>query len=69
MVKYSLEHKGVIFFFYFLMVVMGLGALETIGKQENPEFPEFNAVIMTKWPGSECTHRLYEFHDQLALSA
>ncbi|MBT3921350.1 MAG: efflux RND transporter permease subunit, partial [Nitrospina sp.] len=52
MVKYSLEHKGVIFFFYFMMLVMGLASIKTIGKQENPEFPEFNAVVVTKWPGA-----------------
>jgi multidrug efflux pump len=52
MVKYSLEHKGVIAFFYFLILVMGLSSWETIGKQENPEFPEFNAVVITKWPGA-----------------
>lgn len=52
MVKYSLEHKGVIFFFYFLILVMGLSSWKTIGKQENPEFPEFNAVVVTQWPGA-----------------
>jgi len=52
MVKYSLEHKGVIFFLYFLILVMGVMSTKTIGKQENPEFPEFNAVIVTKWPGA-----------------
>jgi len=52
MVKYSLEHKGVVFFFYFLILVMGISSWETIGKQENPEFPEFNAVVVTQWPGA-----------------
>lgn len=52
MVKYSLEHKGVIFFFYFLILVMGLSSWKTIGKQENPEFPEFNAAVVTQWPGA-----------------
>lgn len=52
MVKYALEHKGVIFFFYFLVLVMGIMSTNTIGKQENPEFPEFNAVIVTQWPGA-----------------
>jgi multidrug efflux pump len=52
MVKYSLEHKGVIAFVYFLILLMGLYSWEIIGKQENPEFPEFNAVVVTKWPGA-----------------
>ena len=52
MVKYSLEHKGVVFFFYFMILVMGLASVTTIGKQENPEFPEFNAVVVTHWPGA-----------------
>ncbi len=52
MVRYSLEHKGVIFFFYFMMLILGVASIETIGKQENPEFPEFNAVVVTQWPGA-----------------
>ena len=52
MVKYSLEHKGVIAFLYFMILLMGLYSWNTIGKQENPEFPEFNAVVVTQWPGA-----------------
>ena len=52
MVKYALEHKGVIAFIYFLILLMGLYSWNIIGKQENPEFPEFNAVVVTKWPGA-----------------
>ena len=52
MVKYSLEHKGVIAFVYFLLLLMGLASWNIIGKQEDPEFPEFNAGIVTHWPGA-----------------
>ena len=52
MIKYSLEHKGVIAFFYSLILVFGIYSWDIIGKQENPEFPEFNAVIVTQWPGA-----------------
>ena len=52
MVKYSLEHKGVMAFVYFLILLMGLYSWNIIGKQENPEFPEFNAVVVTQWPGA-----------------
>ena len=52
MVKYSLEHKGVIAFVYFLILLMGILSWRIIGKQENPEFPEFNAVVVTQWPGA-----------------
>ena len=52
MVKYSLEHKGVMAFIYFLILLMGLYSWKIIGKQENPEFPEFNAVVVTQWPGA-----------------
>jgi len=52
MIKYSLEHKGVIAFFYALILVFGIYSWDIIGKQENPEFPEFNAVIVTQWPGA-----------------
>jgi len=52
MVKYSLEHKGVIAFVYFLILLMGLSSWKIIGKQEDPEFPEWYAVIVTQWPGA-----------------
>jgi len=52
MVKYALEHKGVIAFIYSLIFLMGLFSWNIIGKQENPEFPEFNAVVVTQWPGA-----------------
>jgi multidrug efflux pump subunit AcrB len=52
MVKYSLEHKGVIFFFYFMVLLTGIVSWDIIGKQENPEFPEWNAAVVTQWPGA-----------------
>ncbi len=52
MVKYSLEHKGVIAFVYLLILMMGIYSWNIISKQENPEFPEFNAVVVTQWPGA-----------------
>jgi multidrug efflux pump subunit AcrB len=52
MVKYSLEHKGVIAFFYTLILVAGIFSWQIIGKQENPEFPAWNAVVVTQWPGA-----------------
>ncbi len=52
MTKYSLKNKGVIYFFYFLIVVMGSITINTIPKQEDPEFPAWNAVIVTRLPGA-----------------
>ena len=52
MTKYTLNHKGVVFFFYILVVLLGINAINTIPKQENPKFPTWNAVIVTRFPGA-----------------
>ncbi len=52
MVKYSITHKGVILFFFFLVTLLGYQSIKTIGKQENPEFPQWSSVIITRFPGA-----------------
>ena len=52
MVQYSIKHKGVVLFFFILIALMGFKAIGEIGKQENPEFPKWNSVIITEFPGA-----------------
>ena len=52
MVKYSIAHRGVILFFFTLIAVLGVQAIGDIGKQENPEFPKWGSVIITRFPGA-----------------
>lgn len=52
MTNYSIKNKGVVFFFFFLIVVLGLNAIGTIPKQENPEFPSWNAIVVTQFSGA-----------------
>ncbi|PCI29236.1 MAG: hypothetical protein COB67_04435 [SAR324 cluster bacterium] len=52
MTEYSLKNKGVIFFFYFLIILLGVGSIVSIPKQESPNFPSWNAVIVTRFPGA-----------------
>ncbi len=52
MVRYSIAHKGVILFFFALILLMGVKAIGDIGKQENPEFPKWSSVIITEFPGA-----------------
>ena len=52
MVQYSISHRGVVLFFFILMALMGAASIEKVGKQENPEFPKWNSVVITEFPGA-----------------
>jgi multidrug efflux pump subunit AcrB len=52
MTQYSLNNKGVIIFFYVLVIFLGITAIQKIAKEEFPEFPKWQAVIITRMPGA-----------------
>ncbi len=52
MTNYSLTNRGVVLFFYFLIVLLGMQSVIKIPKQESPDFPSWNAVIVTNFPGA-----------------
>jgi len=52
MTHYSLKNKGVILFFYTLIIFLGVTAIQNIAKEEFPEFPKWQAVIITHMPGA-----------------
>lgn len=52
MTNYSLKNKGVVLFFYTLLIMLGASSLVNIPKQESPAFPSWNAVIITHFPGA-----------------
>ncbi len=52
MTRYALKNKGVVIFFFFIILLLGLRSIQTIPKQEFPEFPVWNAVVVTQFPGA-----------------
>ncbi|MBF0451594.1 MAG: efflux RND transporter permease subunit, partial [Candidatus Magnetomorum sp.] len=52
MTKYALHHKGVVLFFFGLIILLGIQSIQKIAKEEFPEFPKWNAVIITRMPGA-----------------
>ncbi|KPA14023.1 transmembrane drug efflux protein [Candidatus Magnetomorum sp. HK-1] len=52
MTKYALNHKGVVLFFFGLIILLGIQSIQKIAKEEFPEFPKWNAVIITNMPGA-----------------
>ena len=52
MTNYALKHKGVILFFFGLIILLGIQSIQRIAKEEFPEFPKWNAVIITHMPGA-----------------
>jgi len=52
MTKYALNNKGVIIFFFSLIILLGLQAVDKVPKEEFPEFPKWNGVIVTRMEGA-----------------
>ena len=52
MTQYSLRNKGVVLFFYVLIMMLGISAIKQLPKQEFPEFPSWSAVIITQMQGA-----------------
>lgn len=52
MTRYALKNQGVIYFFFFLVLLLGINSIDNIPKQEFPEFPSWNAVVITRMPGA-----------------
>lgn len=49
---WSIEHKQLVYFFAFLVLVMGLFSFKTLGRSEDPSFAVKQMVISAAWPGA-----------------
>ena len=49
---WSIEHKQLVYFFAFLVLVMGLFAFKSLGRSEDPSFAVKQMVISAAWPGA-----------------
>ncbi len=52
MTRWFLTHQGVAFLFWSLILSLGLAALAQLPKQEDPEFPNWAAVVTTTLAGA-----------------
>ena len=49
---WSIEHKQLVYFFAFLVLVMGLFSFKALGRSEDPSFAVKQMVISAAWPGA-----------------
>ena len=49
---WSIEHRQLIYFFAFLVLVMGLFSFKSLGRSEDPSFAVKQMVISAAWPGA-----------------
>ena len=50
--EWSIEHPQLVFFFAFLMLVMGIFSFNSMGRSEDPSFTVKQMVISAAWPGA-----------------
>ncbi len=62
---WSIKHKNIVYFFAFLVLVMGLYSFNSLGRMEDPSFTVKQMVVSAAWPGA--TARETEEHVTLAL--
>lgn len=49
---WSIEHKQLVYFFAFLVLVMGIFSFKSLGRSEDPSFAVKQMVISAAWPGA-----------------
>ena len=49
---WSIKHKQLVYFFAFLMLVMGIFSYRNLGRSEDPSFTVKQMVISAAWPGA-----------------
>ena len=49
---WSIKHKQIVYFFAFLVLVMGIFSFRTLGRSEDPSFTVKQMVISAAWPGA-----------------
>lgn len=50
--SWSIEHRQLVYFFAFLVLVMGLFSFKSLGRSEDPSFAVKQMVVSAAWPGA-----------------
>ncbi|WP_293729250.1 efflux RND transporter permease subunit [uncultured Phascolarctobacterium sp.] len=50
--SWSIDHRQLVYFFAFLVLVMGLFAFKALGRSEDPSFAVKQMVVSAAWPGA-----------------
>ncbi len=63
--EWSIKHKNIVYFFAFLVLLMGLYSFRSLGRSEDPSFTVKQMVVSAAWPGA--TAKEMEDHVTLTL--
>ena len=62
---WALRHRSLVWFFMFLIVVMGVFSYERLGRNEDPAFTIKTMVIQAAWPGATVEETLEQVTDRI----
>lgn len=67
--EWSIKHKQLIYFFAFLLLVMGIYSFKSLGRSEDPSFTVKQMVISAAWPGASAKDVEMHLTDELEKQA
>ncbi len=50
--EWSIKHRQIVYFFAFLVLVMGIYSFKSLGRSEDPNFTVKQMVVSAAWPGA-----------------
>ena len=62
---WAIHHRQVIYFFMFLLAVMGIYSYNTLGRSEDPSFTVKQMVISAAWPGATAKEMELQVTDKI----
>ena len=62
---WAIHHRQVIYFFMFLLAVMGIYSYNTLGRSEDPSFTLKQMVISAAWPGATAKEMELQVTDKI----
>lgn len=63
--EWSINHKQIIYFFAFLILVMGIYSFKSLGRSEDPDYTVKQMVVYASWPGASAKEVEMHLTDEL----
>ena len=63
--EWSIKHKQIVYFFAFLILVMGIYSFKSLGRSEDPSFTVKQMVVYASWPGASAKEVEMHLTDEL----
>ncbi len=63
--EWAIKHKQVVYFFAFLLAIMGVFSYEKLGRSEDPNYTVKQMVISASWPGATAKQMEMQVTDKI----